>query len=506
MTMVQIRLEPMRSLIRGLETAIETGHSEHSALTSQLRLAGASEALAQPVMDATIWAEDTQPGLRRRLALAEQVAASTSGMPAEVSIDESLLSMLSPEEAADLAEAIGEAFTSGTLSPEQIAALRENAIDPYFAEALFDQISPEDLADFLGRIDYAELDAGNLPLSPATEQNAQMLAGLRTAWKTFARDQTLQSPGDNPAQAYGDELAEQIMTGDWAGAVGIERLVGDVDSYAPGLGGDLPRAAEVVRQYGELSGGGVLAAPPSLYMREWIGNKIDDAVLNSDLIDFANGEGIHDDVFAPLEDLEVIRDPEGRAFFSITEASQAGEISALTELLAGGQPSLSDPRRDENGWSYSNSGSPVARTLPDVDLVLRRGGAVVTTPEGIVMGQVANTVEADLGGSSPVPLPNPSGVWAHRGGTMYGELFLINRDSQDPAASLQTIIEDGTMHSNGHPLYRVLRHETVHAEQWADFGVSSFIWEYFVANDPNDPCNHALEIDADLEDGGYNCP
>lgn len=215
------------------------------------------------------------------------------------------------------------------------------------------------------------------------------------------------------------------------------------------------------------------------------------------LIGRARQEGIADDTFDLLEGVTEIRDPDGRAFFQITEANiqDARRIAELTQLLAGGEPSKDADRRDANHWSYEDT---FWLGDGDVKQTLQNGGAMAATPEGIYM--------AVPGPKGPLGLPNEQDIHAARGGTMYGEVFVTNGSHEDPGAQLRQYVQDGSLFGpGGHPLRRTLKHETVHAEQWARYGWSGFVWKYFAENDANDPCNHPLEIEAGLEDGGYQC-
>ena len=101
-------------------------------------------------------------------------------------------------------------------------------------------------------------------------------------------------------------------------------------------------------------------------------------------------------------------------------------------------------------------------------------------------------------------MPSTTDLFAYEGGTMWGEIFMVNDESSDPAARLRDMVENDTKDppDSIHPLWRVLRHEEVHAQQWARYGYSGFIARYLWHN-PLDPCGHPMEEEAGFEDGGY---
>lgn len=101
-------------------------------------------------------------------------------------------------------------------------------------------------------------------------------------------------------------------------------------------------------------------------------------------------------------------------------------------------------------------------------------------------------------------------IFALSGGTMWGEIFMVNQEGEDPGALLREIIETGSLsrREGGHPLADILKHEEVHGQQWAREGYTSFIAQYvfWLAWHRGDMCQHPFEIEAGLEDGNYSCP
>lgn len=164
-------------------------------------------------------------------------------------------------------------------------------------------------------------------------------------------------------------------------------------------------------------------------------------------------------------------------------------------------------RQDSNNWfSYDQ----------DVGFVHGNDGRLATTPNGMLMG---------LGGDGL------QDVYSLNGGTTFGDIFMMNIDDpDDPREALTWVIEHGegvTADDDGEPTYRndnldldrLLHHEELHSQQWADEGYAGFIagylnesvdfdwkgWGPFQAPIPHTTegeDNH-YESDAGLSDGGY---
>lgn len=213
----------------------------------------------------------------------------------------------------------------------------------------------------------------------------------------------------------------------------------------------------------------------------------------------------------------MINDPDGKSFFAIPSGSSPEEMreAVLTAYIvnggtgygkAGCKPGVRNDfpetpysaaeaqriadRQQTNTWSYH-----VARVVAD------SGGALVATPNGILMG---------IAGS---PLHSP---FSQRGGTMWGDLFLLNIGTTHSAERLRDIVRSGRMWyrikgaknaaaQGGIALDRVLHHEERHAQQWAARGFSRMVrdyaWELFRENALG--MTNRLEKDAGLHDGGY---
>ncbi|MPZ52356.1 MAG: hypothetical protein GEU79_06410 [Acidimicrobiia bacterium] len=277
----------------------------------------------------------------------------------------------------------------------------------------------------------------------------------------------------------------------------------DLDEIADRTGVD---PVDILQGIEELQEAGLAEEDPDYFYIEWVAWTLANGLTPSELVDRARQEGVDADTFDVVDGLTVVRDPQARPYLVIEDAGDAREIVRLNELLFGGAPSENDDRRDENSWSFDE----------DVYLVLHTGGALIATPEGILMG---------IGG-------NPIVDWfSAKGGTTWGEIFMLNGDPDDPVQELIDIIESGSTHSDGDPtLDRLLHHERIHSEQWARYGYLDFIARYLDASTDvelhtrwvpwpipfgswvsypviveRDPCLNEYEQEAGLDDGGYDC-
>ncbi|GED99113.1 hypothetical protein [Gordonia crocea] len=149
-------------------------------------------------------------------------------------------------------------------------------------------------------------------------------------------------------------------------------------------------------------------------------------------------------------------------------------------------------RQEANRWSYGRF-----RRLAEAN-----GVRMATTPNGMLIAAGGNAA-ARLG--------------SHRGGTTWGDVFLLNAGRRaDPAAVLRLAIRGGVaVYEYGTrvrpgvlPLDRLLCHEEIHARQWARMGPTRFPVAYLraemVAAATGRP--NRFEVEAGLADGGYSDP
>lgn len=196
-------------------------------------------------------------------------------------------------------------------------------------------------------------------------------------------------------------------------------------------------------------------------------------------------------------------DPNGKSYFVIPRATggdDARRAALLTYLLnvgtGYGRPGTRSDfpetpygaaevrriadRQRANRWSYA-----VVRSICNT------GGCVLTTPNGVLMVLGGNRIH---------------GSFSHRGGTMWGDLFLVNAERvSDPARRLREIVESGRFGRGGPSLEMLLHHEEIHAQQWAALGPVRMPARYLAEEARARVFGgvNNFEKDAGLRDGGY---
>lgn len=259
--------------------------------------------------------------------------------------------------------------------------------------------------------------------------------------------------------------------------------------------GDSAHRADVSESVELLRAAGLLDDAPGERYREWVSWTLKSGLSPDEVVSRARQEGVTAAAFDVLAGRTSWRAPDGRAYVRIEDGRDALEIVRATELLNGGRPSTSDRRHDGNRWSYQGLGG---LTDGDAGLVLRHGGALAATPEGTMIAAP---------GDRALGMRNAVGWFAARGGTTWGDMYVVNGSFAAPDDVLRRSVATGMPPpGSGAPsLERLLRHERVHSEQWARYGYVRFIWKYLIAHNPNDACTHPLEQEAGLEDAGYSC-
>lgn len=254
------------------------------------------------------------------------------------------------------------------------------------------------------------------------------------------------------------------------------------------------------------------------YHRKWLANAERLGVPTAVTATIAERHGITHESFRVLEDMTEFNDPDGKSFFLIppgTAGDEARAATLMTYILNAGtgyggptKPSADFPetpytadevqriadRQQANNWSYGQ----------DVGFVDRNGGRLVTTPNGMLMGLGGNRIQR---------------LFSQQGGTAWGDIFMVNvpvdaDDSRGPAQRLRQIVESGHAwytDRKGRPvesnlaLDRVLHHEELHSQQWADKGhsrmITAYLWE--TLRDRIFGKTNRLEAQAGLADGGY---
>jgi uncharacterized protein YukE len=248
----------------------------------------------------------------------------------------------------------------------------------------------------------------------------------------------------------------------------------------------------------------LLNEPPEGYYKEWLDNAERQGVPPSTIVDIARRHNITPSSFDVLNGMERVKDPDGKSFFLIpkgTSGEDARTAVLMTYILNAGtdygdngtgndftpEPYSADQvqriidRQAANSWTYDD----------DVEFILGKDGALMTTPNGMLMGMGGNWVQDQFS-------------W--KGGTAWGDIFMENIDhGHNPAEQLRQIAESGkswNVGADGVPrpgsldLDRLLHHEEMHSRQWADKGYFGMLWAVATNSD-------GIESDAGLGDGGY---
>lgn len=215
MVMAAIDLEAMQSLVNTMNTAASDLRGKKTDLAGTLGGVDLDTSPPQPLEQAAGWVEQQVPGLRRRLALAQQIAATdpkfASGQA--VSINENELSRLPPGEAQKKATAAAAALKAagGQPSPELVKEISENQNDPYYAAAFAKSLTPDELAKIVKESSFRMGRSMGSPQNDNTktmeERYKQLIHGmagtLGTATRSTGADLRLSSD-------YGKKFAAAI--------------------------------------------------------------------------------------------------------------------------------------------------------------------------------------------------------------------------------------------------------------------------------------------------------
>lgn len=156
MGLAAIGLAEMEDLIAGLKTAKEDIRGDIQWLSGKTSEYLLSSEFTDSADRTAEWIDEVLPGLRRRLALAQQIERSTPGIQTEITIDEADLPTASPHEARESADEVADKIAEylesddhSEIPPEILRELENHTGDPYFDEHLAKTISPEDLGRFI---------------------------------------------------------------------------------------------------------------------------------------------------------------------------------------------------------------------------------------------------------------------------------------------------------------------------------------------------------------------
>ena len=226
--------------------------------------------------------------------------------------------------------------------------------------------------------------------------------------------------------------------------------------------------------------------------------------------------------FEVLSGLERVRDSKGKIFFLLEDSASVADalrIAVMTYVFNAGTDygSSTDPSnyRDKSGTELCYQEVPygveeIIRillrqnankwvTTRAIRMVLGKGGAMVSTPNGILMS---------VGGGRLAKL------LCQRGGTTYGDVFMLRapKVTDAKAVLLQRIRSGSTTYRDRATgstkkldFDRVLHHEEVHSMQYAERGVLRMARDYFGAEllGVFSKKHNPMEELAGAADGGY---
>jgi hypothetical protein len=237
MGLATIDLEAMAALVRAAEDATRSLPEHQGAVRANLSTVLLSAGPLAPVEQVLAWLEEELPGLRRRLALARVIEASTPGIQTHVAFDDGAISTRTPAAVREDAGRVAEAINGGgdQISDELLGLLEGNSLDPYFAQALAEQVDPHALAGFMSAVEGRRLAlaAG----SAGTSDSGRELQGWNARYDRFL---------DGVGTALG--LATQ-NSGDLAAPAGFTQAWATAMTD-PGRPGDASRLALVISRGG----------------------------------------------------------------------------------------------------------------------------------------------------------------------------------------------------------------------------------------------------------------
>lgn len=148
MSVCSINIPEMKALQSAMVKAESTTRTDKAALASSMSGVLLDTGSLNHVPPVTSWAADMLIDIRRRLAMAEAIAASAPGVGAFVQFDESQLSKLTPAQAKARAGQVKAAMDAGDLK-KVLKLIDGEVYDPYFAAALARGTSTEEISQFI---------------------------------------------------------------------------------------------------------------------------------------------------------------------------------------------------------------------------------------------------------------------------------------------------------------------------------------------------------------------
>ena len=167
MAEVSIDIDAMADLVTAVSNARSDITSAAGAMSGNLDSVWLSTASQQAVKydgEVASWLQEHERDLNRRLSMARLIASSDPTMSV-VSYDDSVLSTATDAEIKTRVDRVVELMKVGeddygemrAVDPELLELLSQNALDPYFAQKLAQQVSPQDLDRYLQCINRAAM-------------------------------------------------------------------------------------------------------------------------------------------------------------------------------------------------------------------------------------------------------------------------------------------------------------------------------------------------------------
>lgn len=234
--MAKIDLEGMARLVGGMEDVAQYVPGIRNEFNKTLGRFFLPVDVTSSLTGVAGWASDELPGLRRRLALAQQIEGMNPSWPAgTVRIDESAISDMDPAQARQAGEDAAQALRDGRGVPdaELVELMDEMAGDPYFAAGFAAALTPEELSQVVSRLSgRRSLLDGSSTFEENEAANAWYPSLLSSMSRTVAT--ATQSTGDlalpsGYAQSWVQAITEPTPTdlyGDGSGTAQQDQAAG----------------------------------------------------------------------------------------------------------------------------------------------------------------------------------------------------------------------------------------------------------------------------------------
>lgn len=170
MAEVSIDIDAMQSLVTAMEGALGDIPGSAGSIYGNLSYVMLSTAPVASLGHGSAvvgWMEGAIRDLNRRLSLARLIQASTPGISV-VTFDDSVLSTATDAEVQagvdrllELMAVAEDDFDPRSIDPELLQLLEDNALDPYFAQALAGRLDPQALDDYLRLVNNGMFEAGH---------------------------------------------------------------------------------------------------------------------------------------------------------------------------------------------------------------------------------------------------------------------------------------------------------------------------------------------------------